>query len=225
MNKLLDEKETEDFIKSIVQIDYPEDRYIKKEYTKTQIVLHHTVSNGSALDVAKFWKTLPTRIGTCMILERDGTLNQLFSSKYYAGHLGLKPDHFIEYGIPYTDLNKSSIGIEIISWGGLKEKNSKLYNAYDKEVVNETVVKLDKPYRGYSYFHSYTGSQIETLRKLLLYWGNRYNIPLDYRENIWDICEDALEGEPGVFTHTSFRKDKSNCFPQKELVEMLKSLK
>jgi N-acetyl-anhydromuramyl-L-alanine amidase AmpD len=218
---IINEKE---FLSSIKQIDF-KDRYIEKEYDKKQIVLHHTVSNGSALDVAKFWKTLPTRIGTCMILERNGELNQLFSSKYYAGHLGLKPDHFILYGIPYTDLNKSSIGIEIISWGGLKEKNGRLYNAYDKEVVNEPVTKLDKPYRGYTYFHSYTKEQIESLKNILIYWGNRYNIPLTYSENIWDIYEDALEGEPGLYTHCSYRKDKSDIFPQPELVEMLKSLK
>lgn len=219
---MLNEKE---FLQSIKQIDYPEEKYINKEYTKTQIVLHHTVSNGSALDVANYWKQLPTRIGTCMILERDGTLNQLFSSKYYAGHLGLKPDNFIEYGIPYTDLNKSSIGIEIISWGGLKEKNGKLYNAYDKEVSNEPVTKLDKPYRGYTYFHSYTKEQIESLKNILIYWGNRYNIPLTYSENIWDICEEALEGTPGIYSHTSYRKDKSDLFPMPDVITMLKSLK
>ncbi|MCK9429231.1 MAG: N-acetylmuramoyl-L-alanine amidase [Candidatus Omnitrophica bacterium] len=219
---MLNEKE---FLQSIKQIDYPEEKYIKKEYTKTQIVLHHTVSNGSALDVSNYWKTLPTRVGTCMILERDGTLNQLFSSKYYAGHLGLKPDHFIEYGIPYTDLNKSSIGIEMISWGGLKEKNGRLYNAYGKEVVNETVTKLSTPYRGYTYYHSYTGKQIETLKNILLYWGERYSIPLDYNANMWDISEDALEGTPGIWSHTSVRKDKSDAFIQPELISMLKSLK
>lgn len=220
--ELTNEKE---FLASIKQLNFPEDRYIKKEYTKTQIVLHHTVSNGSAGDVMRFWKTLPTRVGTCMIIERDGTINQLFSSKYYAGHLGLKPDHFIEKGIPYTDLNKTSIGIELIAWGGLTDKGGALYNTYDKRVENEPVVKLDKPFRGYSHFHAYTEKQIESVKNLLLYWGKLYNIPLDYREDIWDVNEDALEGTPGVWTHVSFRKDKSDCYPDEKMISMIKSLK
>jgi len=213
-----------EFLASIKQLDFT-NRYINKEYTKTQIVLHHTVSNGSALDVVNYWKTLPTHVGVCMIIERDGTINQLFSSKYYAGHLGLKPDHFITYGIPYTDLNKTSIAIELISWGGLESKDGKAYNAYSKEVIDEPITRLDIPYRGYTLFHSYTKEQIESVKKLLLYWGERYSIPLDYNENIWDVSEDALEGTPGIWTHTSFRKDKSDCYPDTGLIGMLKSLK
>lgn len=216
--------DNKEFLSSIKQLDF-NGRYIDKEFTKTQIVLHHTVSNGSAQDVVNYWKQLPTKVGVCMIIERDGTINQLFSSKYYAGHLGLKPDHFNEYGIPYTDLNKTSIAIELISWGGLKVINNKVFNAYNKEVVNEPVTILDKPYRGYTHYQSYTPQQIESVRKLLLYWGERYDIPLDYNENIWDVCEDALEGTPGIFVHTSYRKDKSDLFPDKGIIDMLKSLK
>lgn len=215
----------EEFLKSIIQIDYPEDKYIKKEFQKTQIVLHHTVSNGSALDVANYWKTLPNKIGTCIIIERNGNICQLFSSKYYAGHLGLTPNHFNVYGIPYTDLNKLSIAIELISWGGLKQKNGKMYNTYGKEVINEPISILQENYRGYKYFHSYTESQLVSLKNLLLYWGERYNIPLIYNSNMWDINEDALEGTSGIWSHTTFRKDKSDIFPQVEMISMLKSLK
>jgi len=221
MSKLINEKE---FLSSIKQIDF-KNRYIEKEFTKTQIVLHHTVSNSSALDVANYRKTLPTKVGTCMIIERNGTINQLFSSKYYAGHLGLTANHFNILGIPYTDLNKISIGVELISWGGLRVLDNKAFNAYGKEVTNEPITILDKVYRGYKHYHSYTGEQIHSLRNLLLYWGERYDIPLDYNENIWDVCEDALQGDPGVFTHVSYRKDKSDLFPQKEMIDMLKSLK
>lgn len=215
----------EAFLKSIIQIDYPEDKYVKKEYQKTQIVLHHTVSNSSALDVANYWKTLPNKIGTCIIIERNGNICQLFSSKYYAGHLGLTPGHFNIHGIPYTDLNKSSIGVELISWGGLTQKDGKMFNTYGKEVINEPISVLQGNYRGYKYFHSYTEKQLSSLKDLLIYWGERYEIPLIYNLDMWDISEDALEGYSGIWSHTSFRKDKSDIFPQKEMIDMLKSLK
>ena len=41
---------------------------------------------------------------------------------------------------------------------------------------------------------------------------------------MWDISDKALAGEAGVWTHVSFRTDKSDCHPQPELIQMLKSL-
>jgi len=45
-----------------------------------------------------------------------------------------------------------------------------------------------------------------------------------YNGNMWDVNEDALNGEPGVWTHVSYRSDKSDCHPQPELIDVLKSL-
>ena len=42
---------------------------------------------------------------------------------------------------------------------------------------------------------------------------------------MWEVSQDALCGKPGIYTHVSFRKDKSDCHPQKELIQMLKELK
>ena len=56
----------------------------------------------------------------------------------------------------------------------------------------------------------------------------RFNIPLDYRhEDMFPYKESkrALSGAPGLYTHCSFRKDKTDVHPQKELVEMAMSLK
>ena len=58
-----------------------------------------------------------------------------------------------------------------------------------------------------------------------MFWKGVYNIPLGYRgDKIWDVSEEALKGEVGVWTHVSDRPDKSDCHPQPELLEMLKSL-
>ena len=64
----------------------------------------------------------------------------------------------------------------------------------------------------------------ESVRQLLVFFGKKYSIPLSYNENMWDIAVEALSGEKGVWTHASYRSDKSDCHPQPELIEMLKSL-
>jgi hypothetical protein len=57
-----------------------------------------------------------------------------------------------------------------------------------------------------------------------LLWKEKYNIPLTYNEDIWDITPRALKGEAGVFTHNSVRKDKVDIYPHPKMIEMLKSL-
>ena len=46
----------------------------------------------------------------------------------------------------------------------------------------------------------------------------------DYKKDMWDISRSALSGSPGIYTHVSYRKDKSDCHPQKDLIENLKNL-
>ena len=91
-------------------------------------------------------------------------------------------------------------------------------------VPEDEVIQLDTPYKGYEYFHNYTDKQIESVKDLLLLWNNRYGIPLDYNEDIWDVSKRALRGEKGVFTHNSVRTDKIDIYPHPKMIEMLKSL-
>jgi len=211
----------------IVQLDFPDNQYVRKQYGKTQIVLHHTVSGDNPKAVARYWASRPQRIATCIIIGRDGTPYQLFSSRYWGGHIGMRLKHFADMEIPYTNLNKNSIGVELTSWGGLKEVDGKIFACYGNEIdpEKEKIVRLEEEYRGYNIFHSYTCSQLNTLKDLLLYWNDIYGIPLDYNENIWEFNRDAIRGKPGIWSHTSFRPDKSDLFPQKELIHMLKNLK
>ena len=61
--------------------------------------------------------------------------------------------------------------------------------------------------------------------RLIIYLSNKYNIPLDYNENMWNVSHDALAGKSGIWTHVSYRQDKSDCHPQEELINALKKLK
>ena len=77
-----------DILDEIIQIPFSENQYYKATYPKDQIVLHHTVSNGSAMAVADYWESTARRVGTCIVLDKEGVIHQLFSSRYYAGHVG-----------------------------------------------------------------------------------------------------------------------------------------
>lgn len=212
-------------LSKIKMLDFPESQYIKESANKIQIVLHHTVSGDNIPAIASWWGKTRQRIATAIIISRGGTPYQIFSSKYWGYHLGIKRSFFAKLGLSRRNLDRTSIGIEIANWGGLKEMNGKYYTCYGAEVPEEKVVKYDTPFRGYSYFEAYTKEQIQTIKELLLLWNARYKIPLDYKEGIWDVSKAAMSGEAGVWSHTSFRSDKSDCHPQKELIEMLKSLK
>lgn len=215
---------------NLKQVTFPESQYIKEEDPKKQIYIHHTAGNASGEDVFKFWSGNKERIATCVSISGkgsntvDGQIVQGFNSKYWAYHLGLKESTFQSVGVPYQSLDKISIGIEICNWGQLTEKAGKYFNYVNREVPTSEVIKLDKPYKGHQFFHNYTDAQIESVKDLLLLWNNKYGIPLDYNEDIWDISPRALKGEKGVFTHNSVRRDKIDIYPHPKMIQMLKSL-
>jgi hypothetical protein len=215
---------------NIKQIAFPASQYMQDVFPKKQIYLHHTAGNANAEQVFKGWAANTERIATCVSISGkgtatiDGQIVQGFSSKFWAYHLGLKQDIFTKHKVPYQSLDKISIGIEICCWGQLTLKDGKFYNYVNREVPADQVCELEKPFKGYKYFHNYTDAQIESTKELLLLWKEKYGIPLEYNEDIWDITPRALKGEPGVYTHNSVRKDKVDVYPHPKLIEMLKSL-
>lgn len=199
-------------------VEFPADQYVPEETKKKQVVLHHTVSdpNNSHGDLS-YWISTSQRIATHIIIRNDGKALQCYSSKLWGYHLGAGN----------SNLDKHSIAIEIDNWGPLKYKKGKFYNAYDQKVKikdDEVVEFPGDGFRGHNYFPKYTEAQIETVGELLLLFNKKYNIPLKYNEDMWNVSNKALNGKKGIWTHVSFRSDKSDCFPQPELVEMLKSL-
>jgi len=218
----------------IVQV--PWTRYEKEETDKKQIVLHHTVSGDGITGDLKTWEQWRA-VATAIIIDRDGTINQLFSSKYWAYHL--KAGN--------SNLDKHSIGIELDNWGGLiagdgtimqfgkrrdgspnmvHTKVGKYYATYGNSVTCP-MTHYPNGFRGYKYFEAYTNEQIKAAGELILLWHQRYNIPLDYHEDMWQKSPNALSGTPGVWAHVSYRNPaaKQDAHPQPELIAMLKTLK
>ena len=164
------------------------------------------------------------RVATAVCISADGTIVQGFSSQFWAYHLGLQSATFKEKGLPHMTLDRISIGIEICAYGALTKSGNK-YKAWSGQIIDEAdVCVLDKPFRGSKYYHAYTDAQIESTRCLLLFWAEKYSIPLEYRPEIWDVDTKALSGEAGVYTHNSVRKDKADVYPDPRLVDMLKNL-
>lgn len=217
----------------IKQVPLKESQYYKEEVTKKQIVLHHTAGNSSAVNTIQNWNSDDRgRIATCVAISgpgnkvsADGEIAQAFSSKHWAYHLGVKQEVFRAWKVPYTELDKHSIGIEICNWGQLDLENGKYINYVDREVPADQVTKLDKPYKGYTYFHKYSDAQIESVKNLLLYWRDAYKIDLTFNyDQLFTVNTKALKGENGLFTHNSYRKDKVDIYPCPRMIEMLKTL-
>jgi len=217
----------------ITQYNFAEEQYIREEHPKKQIYLHHTAGNSDPFGVFRYWATNPERVATCVVIGGaprsnsvwiDGEIAQGFSSKYWAYHLGLKESTFHSFDLPYISLDRISIGIEICNWGQLTYEDGLFYNYVNGIVSERDVCELSEPFKGFKYFHSYTDAQIETVGELLLYWNDRYGIPIDFNPDIFDITERALLGDPGVYTHNSVRRGKVDIYPHPKMVDMLQTL-
>jgi N-acetyl-anhydromuramyl-L-alanine amidase AmpD len=213
---------------NLVQTEFPASQYLQEEHPKKQIYLHHTAGRANGFNTFKWWASNPERVATCVCISGpeavDGQIVQGYSSKYWAYHLGIKTSIFAAHKLPFINLDRISIGIEICNWGQLSYTGGKFYNYVGGEVQSSKVTELETPYKGWQYFHSYSDAQIESVRLLLLLWNQRYGIPLTYNEDIWQVTPRALMGQAGVFTHNSVRKDKVDIYPHPKMIQMLKSL-
>lgn len=198
--------------------------YNREAVKKTQVYLHHTAGNGSGDLTFQFWTQANNKVATCVAISTDGTIVQGFGSEFWAYHLGLGTKHFLSQGLPYLPLDRSSIGIEVCNWGPITKKGTKYYNYVGGEIKPEEVTELPVAYKGFKLWHKYTDEQINSVKDLLLLWGEKYGIDLTYNEDIWQVTKRALKGEEGVYTHNSVRPDKADVYPCPRLIEMLKSL-
>lgn len=218
-------------VNKLEQIDFPEKDYFKKETSKCQIVAHHTASGKGIEGDVRHWLK-PGHIATPIIIGHNGIAYQLFSSRYWGYHLGIEGHVFTERNLPYKNLNKTSIGCEIDSWGPLKLINGE-YRTWVNDwgesgkavtVDPKDVVHYENGFRGYEHYQKYTPEQIDTFVMLAVYWCDRYDIPPYYNDDIWDVNACALSGDPGIYTHVSYREDKSDCHPQPDFIEGLKRI-
>jgi len=120
----------------------------------------------------------------------DGVTVRCFPESKWAWHLGVKGTK--------GKFDKISIGIEICNYGSLTKGRDGSYYNYVNSIVPETeVVKLPNQFRGFEYYHKYTDNQIESVRKLLFYLSNKFNINLRMGLREW-IEKESLVMPTGI---------------------------
>lgn len=248
-------------LKSATKLLLPSEQYIAAKTKKTQIVLHHTVSNGFSPkgDVA-WWTQTKERVGAHFIVCQDGRVYQCIDTDYWVHHLGvsMKGNNVAsKWKFANIALNQMSIAIELDSGGGLTrfptpaplpftpmppkggDGNAQYVSNFGKVYKASDVVHYGMGYRGFDYYERYSDAQIAATKNLITELMGYYNIGPGARsscfeypvpatnslfESIFDINTNALGGVGGIYTHTSYRTDKSDCHPQPELINMLLTL-
>jgi len=239
-----------ELLDSILLEKFEAAQYYAEESTKKQVYLHFTVSGFGVKGDVEWWRKDPKKVATHFIVDYDGVIHQLFSTRFWAHHLGIKDDFFRKIlgeqfliispkGNTLNNhiLNKESIAIEIDTWGPLMESKGKFYpikwdmtekkyvpNTNIQPIKDSNVLVLDTPYRGFKHYEKFSEAQIHSVEMMLYYFNEKYGIPLTYNEDMFDVSKKALTGEPGIWSHSSVRADKFDIMPQPEIIAMLKSL-
>lgn len=195
-------------------------QYLKQVTAKDKIFIHFTAGGPSAANVIHFWASDEVRVSTAFIIDGSSAkAYECFNPDYWSFHLGIKGTN--------GSLDKGSIGIEICAWGPVTEKNGKFYSYTNKELPANEIYKLDKPFRGYKYFHGVSDAQFNTLELLLEDLITKYKIPVQksFDETWFDFNQEVINKKtPGLWTHTTVRKDKSDMYPDKRLIDILNRL-
>lgn len=218
---------------TIKQHFLPAGQYMKGPTKKEYLFLHHTAGWHNPYNTIDFWaRDTRGAVATEFVIggqsvkgndsQYDGEVVQAFPQGGYGWHLG-------QNGSQY--MHTHSVGIEVCNFSYLDAQN-KTYAGVTAS--DDQVVTLDAPFKGKTRWHRYSDAQIESLRLLILHVANRDNIDIQKGliEQIkqkgaagFEFNEDAYYGRvKGMWTHTNTRKDKSDMFPQQELLDMLLSL-
>lgn len=207
--------------------------YLDGDYKNDYIVLHHTAGGANPRSVVDGWsKDSLGKVATEFVIggqncktgniKYDGQIVRAFPEGCQGYHIGSSGSSY---------MNTHSVGIEICNFGYLKDGKT-----YTGTVANQSqVISLDVPFRGFLHWHKYSDEQINAVRDLLLYISNRDNIDLHEGLYKWindegvikafDFHKDAYDGNiKGLLTHTNIRKDKFDCSPQPNFVDMIMSL-
>jgi hypothetical protein len=210
----------------------PKGEYLEGPSKKEYCFLHHTAGWNNPYKTVNNWaKDTRGRIATEFVLggqkltdgnaDYDGVMVQCMPEGAYGWHLGKNGSQY---------MHKHSVGIEVNNFGYLK--NGK---AYQGSTAHESqIVELAEPFRGYKFWHRYSDAQIEALDKWIRWIGERDGIDIraglpalvkEHGAAAFEFNADAYYGKvKGLWTHTNTRKDKTDMFPQQELLDLLVSL-
>lgn len=200
------------------------EQYIRQTQKKSQIFLHYTASGPSARGVIDYWNSDEPRIATAFVIDGyKGEIYECFNPDFWSYHLGVKGTK--------GALDKASIGIEICAYGPLVERNGQFYawpnNFSTVKIPENKVYKLTRQFRGYNLFEALTDEQIASLEKLLEFLIPVYNIDIqsEFDYTWFDFNDQVIRDRiPGIWSHTTVRKDKYDLYPDHRIIDMLNRL-
>jgi hypothetical protein len=210
----------------------PRGEYLPGPTQKEWLFIHHTAGWHNPYRTIDHWGgDNRGRIATEFVVggpsiynddfQYDGDIVRCLPDGAYAWHLGRNGLH---------EMHTNSVGIEVCNFGYLKDGRT-----YAGSTVHEDqIVELDKKFKGYKFWHKYSDTQIESLRKLILFIADRDNIDVrkglpelikQYGARAFEWNEDAYYGRiKGLWSHSNTNKGKSDMFPQENLMDMLTDL-
>ena len=187
-------------------------------HPKKRIVIHFTAGNLRSDMISLTGQD--RHVSVPFVIARDGTIYNLFSSKYWSGHIGAGIGNAKGTGNPQ---DKATIGIELSNYGYLTPKEGKLETIYSRVKDEKTgkispvdifcdldqtdaYIKLNKAYRNQAHYASYTPEQIDSLIILLRFLTAKYNIKREFlsRDEHFERIEDILNFD-GIVTHADYR--------------------
>lgn len=177
-------------------------QYLQEEHPKDLIVLHHT-AGGSARSTFDWWQEGdPKRIATAYVVERDGTIFEVFGPRFWAFHLGLRGTG--------GRVDRRSVGIELASEGWLEERDGELL-AFGRPFEGE-VYDHGSEWRGHRHFAAYTDDQVASAIALVDHLCELFAVPRRTPAK-HEGFDRALFEFQGIVGHHHVRADKTDLHP------------
>jgi len=188
--------------------------HFNEKHDKKRIVLHFT-AGGLPGDMETLTKP-NSFVSVPFVVSRDGTIYQLFPSKYWAYSLGMSTT---DGDNKNHKLHKSCVAIELSNFGPLELKpNTNILRkakmrASDPNIDYCTLEQpeayqlLTNPFRNFEYYATYTNEQINSLIKLAKWLCVKYSIPSQIlplsSRYIWD---QSVQPFNGITSHVNYRQ-------------------
>ena len=172
-------------------------------------ICQHYTQGGSVSGAISWWQFLAAKpggdkIGTPYIVDRDGTIYQLWDeATRWAWHLG----------IGSRDIDSTTLGIEAINYGPLDNRNCPVIAPTLGPVPDPIVYPT--PWRGYSRFQRFPDAQMRSIVQLTKHLCEKYDIPYVFPQpaEIYEVNVPKWGQYEGILSHQNFRKDKVDCGP------------
>lgn len=186
-----------------------EDNYIKQEYKKRQIVVGSTgrkdmlhFGSWTYRHNGKYKKT------STYTIDKGGNIFQHYNPKYYSKFLGKVQD-------------KSSISISLVNEGWLDfDSMHGRYIDWLGNIYNKDEQIVTKKWRKHIYWVPYTKEQMESLKFLVTYLTEEYNIPKNViGHNVYYEDVDLFDG---VVYRCNYLEEVSDVTPAFNISELKK---